>query len=261
MAVVIAALDTTAAARPVLETALRLGARTGAAVEAVHVLDGDTETPRALAARAGVVLRTLEDPLGPALATAISAQGTAAGVIGARSTPGGRRPVGHSAEYVVSHATKPVIVVAPEADTQRGLQRVLVPLEGDLSSSRPVLEHLHALVGAQAELVVLHVFTATTLPAMLDRGRDLEIIGKEFLARHLPHATRIVFRPGPTARRVLEVAAEERVDLVVLSWGQDVAGGRARVVREVLGSCALPVLLLPVGGPPAPAGPNRAVRP
>jgi len=255
MAVVITALDSTAAARPVLETALLIGEVAGAEVEAVHVLDGDLETPRSLAARAGVTLRTIQGLPGPALTAAISAPTTLVGVIGARATPGGRQPIGRTAEYVVSHATKPVVVVAPEADMQRGLQRVLVPLEGDQSSSATVLQHLHGLVGSQPELVVLHVFTSATLPAMLDRDSDLEIIGKEFLARHLPHAHRIVFRPGPTSRRVLEVAAEELVDLVVLSWGQDMAGARSRVVRDVLGSSPIPVLLLPVGGPTGAGAP------
>jgi nucleotide-binding universal stress UspA family protein len=250
MAVVIAALDTTAIARAVLETALRIGELAGAKIEAVHVHDGTAETPRSLAARAGVRLRSLRGRVGPTLAAAMSAPTTIAGVIGARATPGGRQPVGRVAEYVLAHVSTPLVVVPPEVEAPPGFRRVLVPLEGDPASSAPVLEHLRALVGPHPELVVLHVFTPATLPAMLDRPEyDFEIMGKEFLARHLPHASRIVLRPGPIGRRILEVAAEVEADLVVLSWAQDTTGGRARVVREVLGSSPIPVVLLPVRRP------------
>jgi len=199
-------------------------------------------------------LQTLRGEPGPTLAAAISTSTTLTGVIGARATRGGRQPVGHTAEYVLTHVTRPVVIVPPELNTSLGLERVLVPLEGDPSSSAAVLEHLRGLVGPGPELVVLHVFTDATLPAMVDREYDLEIMGKEFLARHLPHASRIVLRPGPTARRIVEVAGAEEADLVVLSWGQEGTGGRAAVVREVLGSCPLPVLLLPVRQPAAAGG-------
>jgi hypothetical protein len=52
------------------------------------------------------------------------------------------------------------------------------------------------------------------------------------------------------------VAAEEDVDLVVLSWSQDTSSGHATVIRDVLGGSRLPVMLLPVR--PAP---HRSVAP
>ena len=45
---------------------------------------------------------------------------------------------------------------------------------------------------------------------------------------------------------VAEMSQAHGADLIVLSWSQDSSHGRARVVREVLGASALPVLLLPV---------------
>ncbi|MGD0256096.1 MAG: hypothetical protein ABSB99_11235, partial [Acidimicrobiales bacterium] len=56
---IIATLDATAAARPVLETALRIGELTGADVEAIHVTDGAIDTPESLAQRSGVPFRAL----------------------------------------------------------------------------------------------------------------------------------------------------------------------------------------------------------
>jgi hypothetical protein len=109
------------------------------------------------------------------------------------------------------------------------------------------MDQLLPLCTKPVELTVLHVFTESTLPTMLDRpARDLEILGKEFLRRHLPHVRHIEFRLGPIGRRVCEVATQQGCDLVVLSWSQNTAPGRALVIREVLNSTSLPVLLLPI---------------
>jgi nucleotide-binding universal stress UspA family protein len=246
MSIVVADLDTTAAARTVLETALRMAELTGARIEAVHVRDGDLETPRVLARRANIPLRLVDGPEGLALVAVLSDPEVLAGVIGARSAPGGRQPLGHTAEYVIEHADKAVVVVPPEAVEPRTIRRILVPLEGTDATSGPVVEHVHSLLGSSSELIVLHVFTDATLPAMLDRPEyDFEILGKEFLARHLPEASRIELRPGPIARRVLEVSHQMQVDLIVMSWEQRLSADRARVVADVLASSPIPIVLLP----------------
>jgi len=250
MSIVLAALDTSAAARPVLEAALRLGEMTSTAVEAVHVRDGPMETPEALAERAGVPLRLLTGPVESVLLDVFGSAEVRAAVIGARSTPSGRRPVGSTVRHVLERTLKPVVVVPPEVVAPRPFHRLLLPLEGTELSSRPVLERLWPLLAPEVELIVLHVFTDTTLPTMLDQpGYDMELLGGEFLARHFPHTDTIELRPGPVGKRVAEVSAECGADVVVLSWSQDSTAGRARVVREVLGTSTLPVLLLPVRTP------------
>ena len=249
MSTIVAALDSTAAARPVLESALRLGEATGCSVEVVHVVDGSTETPGALAARFGVPLRVLEPPPDRAVLAELGRPEVLFAVVGARATSGGRRPVGRVARRVLERAGKPIVVVPPETVLSRPLRRLLLPLEGTDVTSRPILEALRPiLVGGDVELVVLHVFTNATLPRMLDRpGYDLDLLAREFLAHHCPGADVIELRVGPVARRVAEVAGEHGADMVVLSWHQDTAPDRALVVREVLGASALPVLLLPIG--------------
>jgi nucleotide-binding universal stress UspA family protein len=249
MSIILAALDTSTAARPVMETALRIGQLTGADVQAVHVRVGPRESvdaPEALAALSEVPFKVLEGPVEPALLAAAGAPDVIAVVIGARGTPDGGHPVGHTARHILENTEKPVVVVPPEAVSPRLIQRLLVPLEGTEVSSRTVLERLFPLLVADVELVVIHVFTDTTLPAMLDHpGRDLEILGKEFLTRHFPHSSDIEFRTGSVATRVSEVSHEHDTDLIVLSWSQNPEPERARVIREVLGGSALPVLLLP----------------
>lgn len=248
MSTIVAALDASAAARPVLEAARRLAELTGATVEAVHVRDRSTDTPPTFAERAGVPILLLDPPVEPALLDALAAPGVVACVLGARGTPGGRRPVGHTALHVLEHADKPIMVVPPEVVSPNPFRRLLLPLEGTAESSRPVLDVLCPLLVHDVELIVLHAFTEDTLPRFLDRpGRDLQMLGAEFLARYCPDAGRIVLHTGPAGPRVAEVSDDQHVDLVVLSWAQDASGGRAAVVRDVLARSTTPVLLLPVG--------------
>ena len=48
MSTVLAALDASVAAQPVLETALRIGEMTGHDVRAVHVIESSTDSPELL---------------------------------------------------------------------------------------------------------------------------------------------------------------------------------------------------------------------
>jgi nucleotide-binding universal stress UspA family protein len=237
---------------PVLDTAFRIAEMTGSGVEAVHVgelvsADDAGAADRDLTAGRGVPVRRLTGPVEQALLGAIDVPDVVVAAIGTRTTATGRRAFGRTARSVLEHAKKPV-VVPPSGEAGRGrVERVLVPLEGTLDSSRPVLDALCPLLASHVELVVLHVFTEKTLPRMLDRPRrDLELLGQEFLATHCPPATRIELRPGPVPARVSEVSEQHGADLVVLSWAQDASPGRARIVREVLETCPLAVLLLPL---------------
>lgn len=260
MNIVIAALDASAAARPVLDTALAFAEMTGSTVEAVTV-DGASGTVGELAERAAVPLRRVAGPAEQALLEAVAAPHVIAGVLGARGTPGGRRPTGRTALHVLEHASKPIVIVPPDAVAPRSLRRLLLPLEGTVDSSQPILDTLRPLLVGDIELIALHVFTDATMPRVLDHpGRDLELLGAEFLTRHCPDAARIELRTGPPGSRVAEVCAEQRADLVVLSWSQDASPGHAAVIREVLGHASIPVLLLPIaqGNDPHDSRPVRA---
>ena len=245
--VVLAALDATTAARPALETAVRFAKLTAAEVQAVHVGRDEPGTLGVLTIRAGVPLRLLSGSVEEAILDEIAAPDVIAAVIGARGTPTGPRPAGHTAEQLLTRANKPIVVVAPDAPASGGVRTLLIPLEGDETSSDPIMEALVPLLAADVELIVLHVFTRSTLPRMLDRPRrDMELLGNEFIAKHCPPATRIELRTGPVAASVAEVSKECSVDLVVLSWSQHSSPTRARIVREVVGASPVPVLLLPL---------------
>lgn len=249
MRTVLAALDTSAAARPVLETALGLAELTGATVAAVHVHDGPEETPALLTAHDAVPLQVVHGPVQTALLEALADPAAILAVFGARATPGGRRPVGRTALRILEQTSKPVVVVPPEAVgvSPRPFRRLLLPLEGSEQSARPVAESLYPLIVADVEVIVLHVFTAATAPSALDRpARDLTLWGDEFLARFCPRAARIELRAGAIGEQVADLCREEDIDLVVLSWSQDISVGHAAVIRDVLTRSHIPVLLIPV---------------
>jgi nucleotide-binding universal stress UspA family protein len=256
MRTIIAALDASAAARPVLETALAVGRLTGASVRAIHVGASRPATLDSLSDQFGVPLELLAEGVEPALLRSIGLPGVIAAVLGARSTPGGRRPAGHTARDILEHTDKPIVVVPPDALRTFDLPlRVLVPLEGSEESSAPIVERLYPLFVEAVEIVVLHVFTADTTPRLLDRpSRDLELWAGEFGARFCPVAARVEWRTGSAGRRITEVCDEEGADLIVLSWSQDLSPGRAATIREVLAHAPVPVLLLPVRERAVPAG-------
>jgi nucleotide-binding universal stress UspA family protein len=246
---VIAAIDASPAARPVIEAAAGIAALLHADVEAVHVEEGPHETPEAVARRGAVAFRTLPGPVEPTLLAAVSEPGVVAAVLGARSSPGGRRPVGSTALHVLQRTATPIVVVPPDSvsATPRRFRRLLIPLEGSDAASQAVLDGLCPFLGDDVDLVVLHVFTPATAPRIMDRpGRDLAVLADEFLRRHCPTATGLEWRAGSVPDAVMAVAPEVDADLVVLSWAQDISPTRAAVVREVLGRSKIPVLLLPL---------------
>lgn len=245
---VLAAFERDAAASAVLGTAERFAEIANATVEGVHAGTSLPGTLATLTRRAGVTLRLVPGPPDRGLLAELERPGVRAIVMGAGHEHRGHHPAGPTTRYVAERSTKPVVVVPIDGEGVHGeLRRLLVPLEGTESSSRPILEALLPLLVEGVEVEVLHVFTDETVPRMLDRPvRDTELLGREFLARHCPPAGRIVLHAGAVADRVQEVAEEHEAGMVVLSWSQDSSEGRARVVREVLATSQRPVLLLPV---------------
>lgn len=254
---VLAALDGSAAARAVLETAISVADVFGGTVEGVHVDDGsDIEVPQTLAVRYGVPLRVVavvlgDDAVERTLAREITAPDVTVVVVGARALPGAGRRVGHLARAVATASRAPVVVVPPEAarsaggTREAGVRRALIPLELAAPAPDAVLDCVERLRQAGVDVVAVHVFVDG--PRVADHPvRDLALLGDEFLARSLPGTVAdIDLRAGPVGAEILHAAGEAGVDLIVLSWAQDLSPGRAAVVRDVVRSATVPVLLLP----------------
>jgi nucleotide-binding universal stress UspA family protein len=252
MTKVIAALDNSSAARPVLATALALADLLGAEVRPVHVtIDGD-RIARAAAQAEGLELETLSGPVVERVIELGADDEVAALVLGARGTSAARRPLGSTALAVATALAKPLVVVPPEARSAGPLQRLLFPVEGETPSAVIPLEILPCVESEKVEIVVLHVHEEQTLPSFTDQPQhEHEAWAREFLRRNCPwNVGRVRFevRVGRSEELVPRVAREEDVDLIALSWSQELGEGRARVVRSVLGRAKAPVLLVRAEG-------------
>ncbi|HVD01950.1 MAG TPA: universal stress protein [Candidatus Dormibacteraeota bacterium] len=249
---VIAAVDNSAAARPVLSAAAAVGRLFAAGLEAVHVRERGrpgTTTAEAAAAAAGVELEVLE---GETVARLIEVGGrpdVVAVVLGVRGTPGGKRPAGHVAIEVATSVPKPVVAVPPQCACPVRLQRILVPLERDMATAAGLREVIEAAGAAGAEIVLLHVFEERNLPLFTEQPQhEVDAWVGEFVRRycHYLGRVRVELRAGVPAEQLLSVAEEIEADAVVLGWGQRLATGRAAVVRNALAGSRLPVILVPV---------------
>ena len=245
---VIAAVDNTAAAQTVMAAGTPIAELFEATVEAVHVRDGGARTARAAATAAGRVLREVDGPVVDALIAEARRTDVAALVVGARSTPAGRRPAGHVALDIITAATKPVAVVPPDPARPSDLGRLLVPLDGTRSTARALEGVIQTACRHDVDVVVLHVRDEASLPRFSDQPHhEFDAWEREFMARYCsaPEA-RVELRVGVPAPAVVAMAVEAEADVIALGWRQDLAPGRAAVVREVLERSTVPVLLVPM---------------
>jgi nucleotide-binding universal stress UspA family protein len=245
---VIAAIDDTAAARAVLAAGRLVAELFDASLEAVHVRDDGVRTARATAAAAGLQLREVGGPVVDALVLEARASDVVALTLGARATPAGRRPAGHIALEVIRAIPRPVAVVPPEVHPQPDLRRLLVPLNGTWATANALAEVIDLACRCDLDVVILHVLDEESLPPFSDQPHhEAEAWIREFMARHCPAAAaRAELRVGIPAHAVEVTAVEMGADLIALGWSQELAPGRAAVVREVLERGRIPVLLIPM---------------
>jgi len=248
---VIAAVDNTAAAMPVLSTAAAAARLFHAKLQAIHVEEATTPTAaRAAASAIGTRLLLVKGPTVAAAVTRIALQeDVMAIVLGVRSTPSGRRPAGHVAIKVATAVPKPVIVVPPDCVMPVHFRRVLIPLDRDMVTASALRETIEALQGARAEIVLLHIFEERDLPLVTDQPQhETDAWISEFLRRYCPYVDvrRVELRAGMPAEHLLTVAGEIGADALVLAWGQRLLPGRAVLVRTALEHSRVPVILVPV---------------
>lgn len=247
---ILAAVDSDTVAPAVLEAGRSLARVLQADLEAVHIGGDGIATTQALARTANVSLRLLPGSSVDSLTGALDAEDVLLGVLGSRGSPGGRRPVGSTTFAVIHKVKKPLVVVGPEvaADQTARLQRVLVPLDGSDATAEAIQAIARRLCASSVRVTALHVFDKEHVPQFLDHMPEaLETWNTEFLERYFEECeVRLETRAGESPAAVLEVAATESADMIVLSWGQDLSPDRANLVREVLTSASVPVMLVPL---------------
>jgi nucleotide-binding universal stress UspA family protein len=170
----------------------------------------------------------------------------AATVLGVMS---GAAPLQRLALPVLQRASKPVVLVpAASRPGPPMIGRALVPLNGAPEAAAAVNETIRLLADAGVDLVVLHVFDASTVPRFWDQPAYAEQAWKgEFLARHCDHpGVRLQLRSGVPGEHILDVAATEKVDLIALGWFRQLGGARAQTLRQTLRDARVPVLVAPI---------------
>jgi nucleotide-binding universal stress UspA family protein len=247
---VLAALDSNASARPVLNTAIALADLYDSTVTCLHVHEEALSAAADLARAAGVELREVSGDPVEQIVNAAQDPDVAALVLGARGVHGGPQPAGHTALKVITRIPKPVAVVPPHGQPLERIARILVPLEGTSQGSQALDETIRLAHRRGLEVLVLHVHSPATVPAFSDHEPHATLAWEqEFLTRHIstPHnRITLLRRLGVPADDVVAVAHETDPDLIVLAWSQNLTPGRARVVSETLAHTDIPVLLLPV---------------
>jgi nucleotide-binding universal stress UspA family protein len=245
----LAAVDNSAVARHVLETANALAPLYGASVDAIHIREDGARTAEAAASATGLELRKLPDHTLEKLVEAGHEDDVVGLVIGTRAGRLARRLLGHVALDLLVAVSKPLVLVPPQAAIPFRFQRVLVPLDGTSVTAAALTETVELARGSAVEVEVLHVYDEESLPLFSDQPQhETESWAREFLARYCPNVDlgRLHLRVGRPGEHVVQVARETGADLIALGWAQDLSRGRAAVVRETLERSRIPVLLVPV---------------
>ena len=150
---------------------------------------------------------------------------------------------------VAQRSAKPVVLVPAEAQRRpRRIRRVLLPLDGTARSAAAVAEAAERFARGGAELVVLHVFDAETVPKFWNQhAHASQAWEQEFLARYcaLP-GVRLELRSGVAAEHMAKVARDEQADMIALAWSQRLDPGRAAAVRQTILEAEVPVMLIPM---------------
>jgi len=95
------------------------------------------------------------------------------------------------------------------------------------------------------------VLEASSLPSYDDQPQhETPAWRDEFVRRYCAWSAgaraTVELRVGIPASQIIEVARAEAADLVLVGWSHDLSGGRAAVVRALLGRARTPLLLVPV---------------
>jgi nucleotide-binding universal stress UspA family protein len=254
VSIIVAAIDNSAAATPVLKTALALAPVFGARVEALHVADQEGITARACAAGLHVPLRTVPGPPVEAVIRATAADDVVAVVLGTRNRPVATPVAGHTAPSVASATAKPVILVPPSWAVPATLSRVLVGIKGTPRRARALKRTVELAGAAGLELFVVHVDQEDSIPLFSDQVQyETELYVGEFLARYLPGTgdnVRVQLRTGVAADEILAAADEVDAHLIAIGWPHSLDPERGHVAREIAARSRRGVVLVAVEDPP-----------
>lgn len=162
-----------------------------------------------------------------------------------------------SAWDFIGRSHDPLVLVPMVSGTRPGgtpgaIERILVPLDGTEEAAQAVCETARLFHTVGIELILLHVFDRTTVPACWDQSAHARAAWEEefrakLCASNFPHPhPRLTLCSGTPGENVVDIAAEH-ADLIVLGWSRRLLRGGARTVRTAIATATVPVMLVPVG--------------
>lgn len=247
---VVAFLDESPVAAAVMTTAKAVARLLDATVDPIRVTATlpPTAGPEGAGEQGAGGIRLIPGAPESALADELEAPDVAIGVIGSRSLTSKPEAIGHVATTLILNTSATLVVVPPGARPLSVDDLVfLLPLDGEYETTNaavPVASWLTARIG---EVLTLHVFDSSTVPMFITSPHDQEVIASEFLARHSGECSdRMHLRLGHAASEILDVAQEEDVGAIVLTWRQDLSPGRAQVIQRLLRESPVPIVLQPI---------------
>jgi nucleotide-binding universal stress UspA family protein len=176
--------------------------------------------------------------------------------------PGSTAGLGHVAEALLNGHVAPVLLVRPGMRRVGSLKRLYVPLEGSPSVSAAMRAADDALCARGREIVMLHVVTGDTpaetgslpAPRMTDQEHyEWSAWQDEFTMRFstCPEGGRhrVAVRVGEPAPIIVEEAAKNDAELIVLSWNGSFESGHGAVIKELIEKAPCPILLVPSDPP------------
>ncbi len=247
MSRIYAAVDGSAAARPVLLAALALGEVLTADVEAAYVGEQGKVAARAVAESLGVPFSVFHGSAIQTMIEQVAHPDVAAVVIGARATAGGRRPLGRTAAHIAAEAHKPVLIVPPQSLCPRHFRRIVVGLDPKHTNTEALDQVLRLLRGTNCALTAIHIHDESTLPLFEDQPyHHREAWLHEFGQRHWSgHDPDLVVEAGVPYEVLLTTATTTSADAILLGWNEELMSDADEQVRMILSRTSIPTLLVP----------------
>ena len=245
MRTILAAIDSSASRRPVINLATSMAKTLNACPEAFHVCEGGLQASFT-AENLGAAYRLAEgDPLSQIVGRAAESDVVAV-VVGAGGHPK-TRILGHLARQIADLTEKPVLVVPRDAQPRDRIRRVVIAMEGTPAKARNLKVVFDLASPVDVDLVVIHVDDESTIPSFSDQvAHETEAYAHEFLARYLPRGPkpRLELRVGAPADEIIDLTEGFGADLLAVGWPQMAAGDHGATAREILERSHVPVLLV-----------------
>jgi nucleotide-binding universal stress UspA family protein len=244
---ILAAIDDSAAATPVLRMAQAVAPLLEAEVHAMHVADGHGQTAVRAARAAGVPLAVVPGDPYEQLTIAVGADDVSGLVIGSRGVPSTQRPVGHLAAALATATVKPTVIVPPEALPPAQVRRVLIGMEATPPKARVLTPTIELAEVVGLELIVVNVTEEQDIPLFSDQVQyEDEAYANEFLSRFCTGApsAQVQLRTGAPADELLAAVELLAPDLVAIGWPHTDDPARGQVARTIIERSHIPVLLV-----------------